>query len=284
MKTIILLISFLVFLNIHRVEALYDCKSERSEMAGLHNMILFGVPGDQLYSYHLPLFAGEVNGTHGHVHMHTYQGIWKVKLDDETTLSYEKKFNEQNVKKLQKPFFSFSPKGNKFKVPDMICSNSFQTDVLAAFGHIEGNSNFPPPEPLVNKLSKLTVDGGVVFARKFDGSSKEKLTYILFGTEKQQYLIHYLTDDENSFDQILTINVEEKLLMKLKKSSVLVSVPIDVNTNLKKIDNNSHEKNNKLYINHFLKNNIKVLSDGLVYDIEVTGVVYYNENGDVKVK
>ena len=89
-----------------------------------------------------------------------------------------------------------------------------------------------------------------VFANKFDGTSKEELTYILFGTEKQLYLSHFLTDDENSFDQVVAISSSDLLFEKFKssKESLLVSVPVELNTNLVAINNGAKKANNKLIL------------------------------------
>lgn len=107
LKNTILLLSFTLILNIKSSEVTYDCKSPAPEMEGLHNMVLFGTPGDKLYSYHLPLFAGEVNGKGGHVPMHVYQGIWNIKLDEATWSAYQKKFQDKFSEKKPFPFFSF---------------------------------------------------------------------------------------------------------------------------------------------------------------------------------
>ncbi len=46
-------------------DSLYDCSAPRPEIPGFHNIVLFGIPGDALYVYRLPLFAGPLNGTEG---------------------------------------------------------------------------------------------------------------------------------------------------------------------------------------------------------------------------
>ena len=167
-------------------------------MSGLHNMVLFGSPKDELYVYHLPLLAGIINGEQGHVLMHVYQGLWKIGMDENTKTAYSIKFNQEVSAKNPFPFFSISPRENQFKVPEMICNSGFEMKAISAYGHVESNPKFPVPELLVNHLSKIFVKGKTIFARRFDGSSREELTYILFGTSKQQYMAHFITDNENS--------------------------------------------------------------------------------------
>jgi len=256
-------------------------------MAGSHNMVLFGDPDDQLYSYHLPLFAGKVNGEQGHVFMHVYQGIWGVKLDEVTEVAYKAKFKKETSLKTPFPFFSFSPRGERFKVPEMICNESFKTKVLSVYGHVESNPNFPAPELLIeNNLSRLTKEQ-TVFARRFDGSFKDHLTYILFGTDKQQYLVHYLTDDENSFDQILAVKIDDTLLGELKKkgSNILVTVPTQGNSKLVKVQNGSQKENNMLSISTgSINQQIEVMVNEKFFKVQVKGSVYYNDNGDLRVE
>lgn len=165
----------------------------------------------------------------------------------------------------------------------MICNDGFQTDVLVTYGHIESNLNFPAPEQLVNKLSKLMVVGEAIFARRFNCRSQSELTYILFGTKKQQYLIHYLTDDENSFDQILSVTVDKSLLKNLKGSRAsLVTVPLD--KNLSKVKNNSFAKNNKFSIpTNPLMQKVRVMTNGKEYEVQVNGLIYFNDNSDLHV-
>lgn len=282
-KNTILFLCMTLTSNIYSSHSLFDCQAPRPEMAGLHNMIVFGVPGDQKYAYHLPLFAGNVNGSHGHVFMHVYQGIWNIDFDEETNSAYSNKFAGTFDKQSPVPLFSLSPKGAKFKVPDVICSDLFVTDAVTVYGHIESNPNFPAPELLVNKLSKIKFSGPSIFARKFDGSSKEKLTYILFGTSKQQYLAHYLTDDGNNFDQILAVRVGDDLIKEVEKNeNIIVTVP--VNENNLKIVNQSSSKNNSLSIDvSSTNNNLKIEVNGKLYNSTITSEIYFNNNGDLQV-
>lgn len=101
---------FLILLTVSIFDAkanqsLYDCNSSQPEAPGFHNMVLFGNPEDKVYTYHLPLFKGKINGEHGHVMMHVYQGIWEVELDQETMNSYKNKFMAKKSLKNPFPFF-----------------------------------------------------------------------------------------------------------------------------------------------------------------------------------
>lgn len=269
--------------------SLYNCTLPRPEMAGSHNMVLFGEPTDELYVYHLPLFAGEVNGMSGHVLMHVYQGLWNISLDDQTMTSYSLKFAEKKTTDNPFPFFSISPRGDRFKVPQIICDQGFTTDVLAAYGHVESNPDFPTPEILVNQLSKLEVKGQTVFARRFDGSSKNNITYILFGNSHQYYMAHFLTDDENSFDQIVAVEIESEAIKTLvsEEKTVLVNVPRASNSNLVAIEGaeNSTQLNNKFALPISpLGQQVNISVDDLSGQVKVEGQIYFNKNGDLKVK
>ena len=275
-----------IFLSSMSAGGAYDCTNPRPEMAGFHNMVLFGTPEDELYVYHLPLFKGAVNGEKGHVLMHVYQGLWNVSLDEKTKLAYDEKFNIEASDTNPIPFFSISPKGKKFKVPEMICNNEFSTDAVVAHGHIEGNPNFPPPKQLVNTVSTVAVKKETVFAQKFNGASKVELTYILFGTAKQQYLAHFLTDDENSFDQVLAVEVSKELLdlMLSEKKSILLSVPIDENSNLVGLGSAAQSKNNKFMLPvEPLGQSINVEFKEDLFQVKIKGAVYFNKDRDLQV-
>ncbi len=269
----------------------YDCNQAATEMAGFHNMVLFGDPTDTIYAYHLPLFAGSVNGQSGHVNMHTYQGLWSVNLDSSTLSAYDQKFILKQTSTAQVPFFSFSPKSKAFKVPEMICNNKFTTQAIVAYGHIESNPNFPSPEILTNQLSTITkVD--TLFAQKFSGESKNQLTYILFGTQKQYYLAHYLTDDENSFDQILAIDsIPKELENELMFSkNIIIEIPNTPTNQLAIVEENESNSslNNKYKIpsiaNSIIKINFNANNSSLNGNIKILGEVYFNSNSDLSIE
>lgn len=266
----------------------YDCSSAPHEMAGFHNMVLFGHPDDQLYSYHLPLFQGDINGNQGHVLMHVYQGLWKVQLDLETTLAYKEKFQLVKSSNNPFPFFSFSPQGHPFKVPEMFCNSNFETDVLAVYGHIEGNPNFPSPSPLVQSKSKLMVDKmGPLVAQRFNGTAKSSLTYILFGNENHQFLVHYLTDNENSFDQIVSISIPQTLQSLLLNNTGTLELnfsKID-NTNLIPINNGAATENNSLGLPTTpLGQTVVATYNNQKYELKILGSIYFNGNADLKIQ
>jgi len=262
----------------------FDCASRSPEMSGFHNMVLFGHPDDLLYAYHLPLFSGEINGQHGHVLMHIYQGIWNVQFDKETATSYEKVFYNKWLPENPYPFFSLGPRGKSFKVPEMICQKNFETKVAVTYGHIENNPSFPSPKPLMRTLSTMKTLSSPVFAQRFKGDSKNELTYILFGTDKQKYLAHFLTDDENSFDQILAVSIKDKIKKTITHKATFVTFDTKHNPNLVKVANGSLGKNNSLALpTKKLGEKLNGKIDNQSFEIKVEGLIYYNDNRDLKI-
>ena len=268
----------------------YDCASPRPEMAGFHNMVLFGAPDDELYVYHLPLFAGATNGVTGHVLMHVYQGLWKVQLDAATKSAYDLKFAKEKTSANLFPFFSIGPKVNRFKVPEMICTPDYSLSALTVFGHVESNPEFPQPERLVGDLSMISVKGRALFAKRFDGLAKSELTYVIFGTAKQHYMVHYLTDDENSFDQIVAIEILDQALKTLVETggAKLVTIPVNAENELESILENANQKspNNKwkLPVSPGAGKVIRV-SDSqspVTGKVKVKAEIYFNKNDDLK--
>lgn len=282
------LVCALAVTRLTQAASLYDCTSPRPEMAGFHNMVLFGQPDDQLYVYHLPLFTGSVNGSSGHVLMHVYQGLWRVQLDAQTKNAYDQKYANEKSLSNPYPFFSIGPKEKKFKVPEMICNPNFSLNAVAVYGHVEGNPDFPQPESLVNKLSQVTTQE-TILARRFDGTSKSALTYLLFGTNKQHYMVHFLTDDENSFDQIVGVEILDENLKSLAElnGGTLVSVPVTSENTLVAISENSglSSSNNKwrLPTSPFGKTiDVKDDKSGVSGKVKIIGEIYFNNNDDLK--
>lgn len=287
----ILVLTLLLFLKTKTVMAisLYDCSSPRSEMAGFHNMVLFGTPEDTLYVYHLPLFVDNVNGMSGHVLMHVYQGLWNVNLDAATKSAYELKFAMEKTATNPFPFFTIGPKENPFKVPEMICNPNFTLKALATYGHIEGNPQFPEPIQLTSQLSTVTVQGNTILARRFDGTTKSALTYFVFGTSKQHYMVHFLTDDENSFDQIVAVEITDPAFKKIieKEGGVLVNIPIIPENELVMLSENAKQirPNNKRKLSTVPLGKIVSVTDietSVNVQVKVTGEIYFNSNEDLR--
>lgn len=272
----------------------YDCASLRPEMAGFHNMVLFGVPGEQKYVYHLPLFAGGTNGTSGHVLMHVYQGLWKVELEPATNAAYDLKYGRERSTTNPFPFFTIGPKGNPFKVPEMICNSGFTFSAWSVYGHIESNPEFPAPEKLQAQLSTLKVQQTPVLAQRFDGSSRTDLTYLIFGTKKQRFMVHVLTDDENSFDQIVGVEILNAGLEAAVEAggSLLVRIPTTPSNGLVAIAAHSAQSspNNKWKLPVSPLGSIVTVSaedvakaaSQVTGKVKVTGEVYFNANDDLK--
>lgn len=266
----------------------YDCASPRPESAGFHNMVLFGNPEDRIYAYHLPLFAGSVNGTAGHVLMHIYQALWAVELDQATLTAYQKKFAKIQTAAKPIPFFSIAPEGRRFKVPEMICNPGFSFSAKAVYGHVEGNPDYPAPEALLPRSSMVTVQGDTIFARKFDGSSRPTLTYVLFGTAKQYYLAHLLTDDESSFDQIVGVEVSDAALRTNvdRDGHVIVTVPTTPADGVVSVAGsaNRNQSNNKWRISVLPAGrslSVTEVSSSTAFTVKVTSEVYFNANDDL---
>ena len=285
----LLFISGILAAKIACASSLYDCSSPRPEMAGIHNMVLFGVPGDDLYVYHLPLFTGAVNGTSGHVLMHVYQGLWRVQLDPATKSAYDLKFSSKRTATTPFPFFSIGPKGKTFKVPEMICNPNFSLNALAVYGHIESNPDFPQPEKLVNQISTVQVKGEPVLTRRFDGTPKSALTYIIFGTSQQYYMAHFLTDDESSFDQIVGIEIlDPNLKASVEKSGAsFVTVPVIPENGLSEITENANliSSNNKwkLPVSPMGKSiTVNEVKFSVAGKAKITGEIYFNKNDDLR--
>ncbi|MGE0527577.1 MAG: hypothetical protein AB7G93_23385 [Bdellovibrionales bacterium] len=267
----------------------YECTSERPENVGFHNMVMFGKPDDQLYVYHLPLFTGSVNGETGHVLMHVYQGLWKVQLDAATHAAYASKFKEKKSDTTPFPFFTIGPQIKKFKVPEMFCNPGFSLQAFAVFGHIEGNRAFPAPEPLLEELSTVSVVDAPVFARRFDGQGLSALTYMIFGTPKQHYMAHFLTDDESSFDQIVAIDILDANLKALvaAQGTVIVKVPVlEENGVMALPEYAGHESsNNKWKLRTSPLGQVIKVADSkssTAGQVKVTGEIYFNNNGDLR--
>tara|TARA_Y100000590_G_scaffold457256_1_gene609518 strand:+ start:12944 stop:13861 length:918 start_codon:yes stop_codon:yes gene_type:complete len=288
-KNLLVVCTFLVSLS--SLAQSFDCSLPTPEMPGLHNMVLFGNPSDQLYAYHLPLFAGQVNGENGHVLMHVYQGLFSVKLDGTTMMAYKQKFLQKQTTMNPIPFFSFSPRGDRFKVPEMICNEGFTTSILTVYGHVESNPQFPAPEVLVNQLSTITKEK-TIFAQRFNGSSKSELSYILFGTPQQYYLAHYLTDDENSFDQIVAIkNLDDQLKTHLiSTQNIILEVPPNENTNLLIVDGHQgqHSPNNRLKLpsaaGKTVTLNAMINGVNIQTTVQIVSEVYFNANTDLSIE
>jgi hypothetical protein len=279
---------FLMTKIVQAAPILYDCNSPRPEVAGFHNMVLFGTPEDKLYTYHLPLFAGKTNGSTGHVLMHVYQGLWTVQLDAATKNAYDAKFTKEKTAENPLPFFSIGPEGKRFKVPEMICNPKFSLSARTVYGHIEGNADFPAPKELIQPLSTVNAIE-TVFARRFDGSSKSALTYLIFGTPKQHYMVHFLTDDESSFDQIVAVEIVDAELKSAveREGTLLVSVPVVPENGLVALSEITIKKspNNiwKLPTSPLGKT-IKVseVTSSLSGRIKIIGEIYFNSNNDLK--
>ncbi|NRA68126.1 MAG: hypothetical protein HRU19_26825 [Pseudobacteriovorax sp.] len=268
-----------------QASAAYDCEQPATEMSGFHNMVVFGKPGTQLYAYHLPLFPGQINGARGHVLMHTYQAIWPITLDDDSAKSYEQTFAQRQSAADMFPFFSLSPRGERFKVPDMICDPEFKTDVLLAYGHVEGNPQFPRPEAITSGLSQITVSAPTTFAIKFDKGVKNDLTYLLFGKDDSYYLVHHLNNNENSYDQIIAVSFGDEAKAKLGAliEAKEVVIPINKDQIEERIDANASTNHNKYKIKALSGGKVAVTFGDDTLEATIIEEIYFNENADLKV-
>lgn len=159
---------------------------------------------------------------------------------------------------------------------------------MAVYGHVESNPQFPAPELLLNQASDMKVKK-TVFGRKFDKSSKSQLSYILFGNEKNLYMAHYLTDDENSFDQIVAVEIDDIDVVKKVSSqgATLVEIPSESNPKLVKLMNTKglSSKNNKFKLPVSPMNQEMTFTfKEKTYSFKVKSEIYFNNNNDLKVR
>jgi hypothetical protein len=102
-------------------------------------------------------------------------------------------------------------------------------------------------------------------------------------------MVHFLTDDESSFDQIIAVEVLSADLKALIESSggILVSVPVTAENGLASVD----ERVDQLSVNNKWKIQVSPLgrsiivkenSSGVSGEVKIVGEVYFNANGDLK--
>lgn len=163
-----------------------------------HGFIMAGT--EVIYICHLPMF---------NMQNHMYQITLQVQLPEAAKQAYLKD-------KLENPD-TFYVLGNLqtdlFTIPEVMLGQTthFKADIF------RGMPDDPNEDtPLIHNID--TVIERVVYGRHFDYSITypEPLTYILFGNEKEAFLDHYLTREEDFMDLIQLKQVPEWLPADLR--------------------------------------------------------------------
>lgn len=154
------------------------------EPPGFHGMLVLG--GETVYVSHLPMFNP----------FHRYQGIWEVSFGAEGDRKYrEERARPANAAQI----FTLAPKEN-FRLPELTTTKrSFRGDVFV--GHFER-----PGKRLLLAGVTVTLKKAVHFHPFKRGHRlPEGLTYLLFGTGSERFLVHWISVAPN-FDQVLVVS------------------------------------------------------------------------------
>jgi len=152
-----------------------------------HGFILNGT--DALYICHLPMF---------NMPNHMYQVTLEVTIPPAAKQAYlqDRNANPGNF------YVLGNLNTDLFTIPDVMLGKvtSFQANI---FRGMPNDPNTDPP--LIGNVQ--TTISRIVYARHFDYSIPypEEMTYIIFGNEKEAFIDHYLTREED-FQNILTLS------------------------------------------------------------------------------
>jgi hypothetical protein len=158
-----------------------------------HGFILNGT--EALYICHLPMF---------NMKNHMYQITLEVTISPEAKAAYlqDKQANPGNY------YVLGNLQTDLFTIPDVMLgkTKNFQADI---FRNMPADPN--KDTPLIHNVT--TSIKRVVYARHFDYaiSYPDDLTYILFGNEKEAFLDHYLTAEEDFLNIIAVTKVPDWL-------------------------------------------------------------------------
>lgn len=144
-----------------------------------HGFILNGT--ETLYICHLPMFNME---------NHMYQATLEITISPEAKAAY--------LKDRQENPGNYYVLGNiqtdLFTIPDIMLgkTQNFQADI---FRNMPADPN--KDQPLIHNIT--TTITRIVYARHFDYSIPypDDLTYIIFGNEKEAFIDHYLTEEQD---------------------------------------------------------------------------------------
>lgn len=169
-----------------------------TDKPSVHGMTLMGT--EKVYASHLPMFHSP----------HDYQIILELQFSEETKSKYlqEKKNNPQEV------LYTLEPE--VFVLPTMVQkTKKFKANLYR--GHFERGG--------VKFLEKVEVIiSRVIYFQKFDTNTRKPdiLLYILFGNEKEQFLVHQIASKPD-FDENIAVKIKgEQWIQKLKKEKYLL--------------------------------------------------------------
>lgn len=167
--------SILIFSQEHHVK----------DHPGIHGMVLLG--DDIQYASHLPLFYSP----------HDYQVILKIKLDESSTISYQK----DRVEHPENKMYTLEPE--KFVLPAILNNiTTFKANIYR--GHFERGGE------LMIKDAQVEITKVLYFHKlNKDKSEGNPCDYILFGDQKQQFLAHQILNRPD-FDELSKIDVKNK--------------------------------------------------------------------------
>jgi hypothetical protein len=154
-----------------------------------HGMLVFGK--EKIYASHLPMFHSP----------HDYQVLLELELEEST----KKIYLEQLQQFPQETVFTIDPE--KFVLPNMI-NNPKPFKVNLYRGHFERGGTKVAD-------SVLTTIKQVIYFHKFnkEATKPEKLEYLLFGNEKEQFLAHKIVAKPD-FDEVLVTEVSNEEVRK----------------------------------------------------------------------
>ncbi len=198
------IISLLLFVTTFQINAQHENHKMSSDKPSTHGMLLFG--SEKIYASHLPMFHSP----------HDYQIILELELS---------KFDKQKYvsdKNKNSNYTTYTIEPEKFVLPDMI-NNPKPFKVNLYRGHFERGG--------IEILKNITVKiVQILYFKKFNSEEKKakSTNFIVFGNEKEQFLIHEITNKPD-FEQIIEVKTNLNLFVKNDKTAIV---------NLNNLDNN----------------------------------------------
>lgn len=196
---------------------------EMQDKPSTHGMLLFGK--ENIYASHLPMFHSP----------HDYQIVLELELDSITKTLFTTD-QEKNPE-----FATYTIEPETFVLPEMISNpRIFKANLYR--GHFERGG--------IKIASEITIRiKKVIYNSKFNSKEKRatNTNFILFGNQKEQFIIHQITNKPD-FDQIIQVkttlnnSLDNKKfeLITLNKSS---NEPIGVSGNEVETASNTYKPN-----------------------------------------
>ena len=166
-----------------------------------HGMAVVG--HHKVYLSHLPMFHSP----------HDYQVILEVEFDQTAKAIYD-----SSAESAPQELYTIAP-DEDFVLPEMVkAGNSFPATLFK--GHFERGET-----AIANAVSIKIVN--VLYFKKFQANAAmpKSAQYLYFGNEKEQFLAHIITTKPD-FDQILSLQLNEKLAAT---SSMMLDLPTQPN-------------------------------------------------------